>query len=74
VKAKSISGVDHVISKLDVPFTYLKETTNVEGWFPLQPSSSSIVLTKIAGSIKLRLQWVQGEMDYASYVIQQCGK
>lgn len=71
VKAKSVVGIDNVLAKLDVPFSCLREEEVVEGWFPLRPSRSSMLLFKASGSIKLRLQWVHSEKGYVTFLHQQ---
>lgn len=71
VKAKSVTGIDNVIARLDVPFSCLREEDVVEGWFPLRPSRSSVLLYKASGSIKLRLQWVHSDVGFASYALLQ---
>eukprot|EP00981_Chlorochromonas_danica_P005996 scaffold1244_cov162-Ochromonas_danica.AAC.32 len=71
VKAKSVAGVDNVLAKLDVPFSCLRNEEVVEGWFPLRPSRSSLLLHKASGSIRLRLQWIHSDSGFTSYVLQQ---
>jgi hypothetical protein len=71
VKAKSVTGIDSVLAKLDVPFSCLREEKAVEGWFPLRPTRSSMLLYKASGSIKLRLQWVHSSTGFAAYIFEQ---
>lgn len=74
VKAKSVTGVDNILAKLDVPFSCLREEVSLEGWFPLRPSRTSMLLYKASGSIKLRLQWIHTETGLASFALQQINK
>lgn len=74
VKAKSVLGVDNVLAKLDVPFSCLKDEKTLEGWFPLRPSVSSVLASKIPGSIKLRLRWIYSDLGFLKYFFDQSEK
>lgn len=64
VKSKTFVQLDRFLGQTDIYFTGLKDEDEVEGWFPLQPESSSfngisasVTTGAITGSIKLKLQW-----------------
>lgn len=75
VKAKSLAGVDSILSKVDIPLTCLKSEEEVEGWFSLRQNANSSVLgLRTSGSIKLRLQWIYSEYGFSGYVLEQCNR
>lgn len=74
VKAKSLTGVDNVLSILDVPLSCLRDEKELEGWFPLRPSRSSLLVRPTCGSIKLRVQWVQSPLGLTNFILAQSRK
>ncbi|RYH23331.1 hypothetical protein EON65_18015, partial [archaeon] len=74
VKAKSLTGVDNVLSILDVPLSCLRDEKEIEGWFPLRPSRSSLLVRPTCGSIKLRVQWVHSPLGLTNFILTQSRK
>jgi hypothetical protein len=75
VKAKSVTGIDNVLSKVDIPLTCLREERLVEGWFSLRQTSSSTMMgLRTSGSIRLRLQWIYTELGFSGYVLDECNR
>ena len=75
VKAKSLSGLDSVISKVDIPLSCLKNEEEVEGWFSLrQQINNSVIGLRTSGSIRLRLQWIHSEYGFSGYVLEQSNR
>jgi hypothetical protein len=74
VKSKTVIQLNRFLGQTDVHLSGLKNESEVQGWFPLQPETSSFKTTVttgvITGSIKLRLQYIHSNVGLAKYLLK----
>jgi hypothetical protein len=73
VKSKTVIQLNRFLGQTDIHLSGLKNENEVQGWFPLQPETSSFKTTVttgiITGSIKLRLQYIHSNTGLAKYIL-----
>eukprot|EP01035_Chromulina_nebulosa_P017521 gene17521-23082_t len=73
IKSKTVIQLNRFLGQTDIHFAGLKNESQVEGWFPLQPEKSSfkasVTTGLITGSVKLKLQWIHSNIGLTKYTL-----
>lgn len=71
VKSKTTIQLNRFLGQTDVHLSGLRDENEVQGWFPLQPETSTfktaVTTGIITGSIKLRLQYIHSNYGLTTY-------